>query len=64
MVLAGKVNEGISELLSAKWADYNTQLYHQMFLKHKQLDLRVTEDRLLVSSYPLVVQAFNVVLTL
>ena len=46
MVLAGKVNEGISELLSAKWADYNTQLYHQMFLKHKQLDLRVTEDRL------------------
>merc|ERR1711869_103761 len=36
-----KVNQGIAELLSAKWGDYNTQLYHQMFLKHKELDKKM-----------------------
>merc|ERR1719324_1096292 len=35
------VNQGIAELLSAKWGDYNTQLYHQMFLKHKELDKKM-----------------------
>merc|ERR1719324_1264769 len=35
------VNHGIAELLSAKWGDYNTQLYHQMFLKHKELDKKM-----------------------
>merc|ERR1712078_865384 len=38
---AEKVNQGIAELLSAKWGDYNTQLYHQMFLKHKELDKKM-----------------------
>jgi GTPase SAR1 family protein len=38
---ADKVNQGIAELLSAKWGDYNTQLYHQMFIKHKDLDKKM-----------------------